>query len=384
MPILVANGRAPGHVIVSRNATVFEFNPYELGSWDPELFGMAPMKYMGSSYEAGKLLNDTCVAGLDNAAFVMGTSSSMFNLVATKVVTAGAGLRINMFNNLLNDLALLLTSDDNDIASWSPNPFYKFRNGQDSLRLSLVDGGEDDQNVPLQPLIQPIRQVDVIFAVDSSADTIAEGSTLQQPLGNWPNGTSLIATYMRSLSPLANGTQFPEIPSANTFINLGLNDRPSFFGCDAKKFKSPPPPLVVYIPNHPYTFWSNLSTLTAAVPDDQSKAMIHNGYNSATLANGTRYQYWDQCVACAVLSRSFYRTWTSPPKRCVECFTRFCWNGTKNDTDAVYDPHMFGTEETAPLKVPEVSRGVASGSLANVRTGFLGLMVALSGSHTLF
>lgn len=41
MPILVADGRAPGETVVSTNATVFEMNPWELGSWDPTLYGFA-------------------------------------------------------------------------------------------------------------------------------------------------------------------------------------------------------------------------------------------------------------------------------------------------------------------------------------------------------
>jgi len=391
MPILVANGRSPGTVIVSRNATVFEFSPYELGSWDPNLYGMAPMKYMGSEYEAGNLVNNNCVAGLDNAGFVMGTSSSMFNMVATKIVQGAGGIRLAMFDNLMNDLALRLTGDDNDIASWSPNPFYKWRDGEAgaaSKRLSLVDGGEDDQNVPLTPLIQPVREVDVIFAVDSSADTIATGSTVAVPLGNWPNGTSIQATYLRSRSDMANGTGFPAVPDANTFINLGLNNVPSFFGCDTGNMSTPTPPLIVYLPNSPYTFWSNLSTLTSAVPDSQSKAMIHNGYNVATMANGTRYPYWGQCIACAVLSRSWTRTKTAVPKRCQECFTRFCWNGTLADKPVKYDPSMFGSEESPPLTVPEMSQGLATGRVANTQSVFVaalfGMAAAMAGGQIFF
>lgn len=45
-------------------------------------------------------------------------------------------------------------------------------NPQASTRqLTLVDGGENGENIPLHPLIQPARELDVIFAIDSSADT---------------------------------------------------------------------------------------------------------------------------------------------------------------------------------------------------------------------
>lgn len=139
--------------------------------------------------------------------------------------------------------------------------------------MTLVDGGEDLQNLPLHPLTQPQRNVDVIFAIDSSADTLKENGEL-----NWPNGTALVATYARSLLPIANDTAFPAIPDVNTFVNLGLNNRPVFFGCDAKNTTSPTP-LVVYIPNAPYSYLSNVSTFQMGYTHDDYSKIIENGYN---------------------------------------------------------------------------------------------------------
>jgi lysophospholipase len=94
-----------------------------------------------------------------------------------------------------------------------------------------VDGGEDLQNIPLSPLIQLVRSVDVIFAVDASADTGYR----------WPNGTSLVTTYERSLSMIANGTSFAAIPDQTNFINQGLNTGPTFFACDINNTHQPFP-----------------------------------------------------------------------------------------------------------------------------------------------
>lgn len=186
-----------------------------------------------------------------------------------------------------------------------------------------MDGGEDLQNIPFNPLQQPIRAVDVIYAVDSSADTTT----------NWPNGTALRATYERSLAPaMANGTLFPAIPDANTFVNLGLNSRPAFFGCDAANFTlapgQAPPPLVVYLPNAPLTALSNVTTFTPSYNLSQRDAIVGNGYSGATRANGTLDAAWPACLACAALSRSLARTGTAVPSACTACFARYCWNGT--------------------------------------------------------
>jgi lysophospholipase len=220
-----------------------------------------------------------------------------------------------------------------------------------------VDGGEDGQNVPLNPLIQPIRNVDVIFAVDSSADTTFF----------WPNGTSLVATYERSLnSTIENGTAFPAIPDQNTFVNLGLNQHPTFFGCDPKnqtgKF-----PIVVYIPNAPYITQSNVSTFDPAYNDTQRNAIIENGYDAATLGNGTLDATWPTCVACAILSRSLDRTNTAVPDACTACFNKYCWNGTTDSSEPpLYNPGYKLTE----LNIN------SAGSIVNARSSLFALVVA--------
>ena len=56
-------------------------------------------------------------------------------------------------------------------ASIYPNPFYGFdsTNYTDSAEeyLALVDGGEDGEITPFQPLLVKARGVEVIFAIDA-------------------------------------------------------------------------------------------------------------------------------------------------------------------------------------------------------------------------
>lgn len=345
MPILVADERAPGDLIISLNATVFEFNPFEMGSFDPTTFGFAPLKYIGSNFSQGQLpQNQACVAGFDNLGFIMGTSSSLFNQIF---------LTLNSIQNIPDVLRSLATRilerigrDSNDIADYTPNPFYQYHNGTNpsasSQRLTLVDGGEDLQNIPLNPVIQPVRQVDVIFAVDSSADTVGE----QNPSKNWPNGTALIATYQRAGSPIMNKTSFPYIPGHDTFVALGLNNRPTFFGCNSKNVTQGNniPPLVVYLPNAPYSFWSNASTFEKLSYTLEERAgMIKNGYEVVTQANATREgaNNWPTCVGCAILSRSLERNGQAVPDVCNQCFQRYCWNGTTVANAVQYNPQMI-------------------------------------------
>ncbi|KAL2754949.1 hypothetical protein ACRALDRAFT_2107088 [Sodiomyces alcalophilus JCM 7366] len=405
-PILVANGRAPGERIISLNATVYEFNPFELGSWDPTTYGFAPLRWLASNFTAGTVGGggggggdnndnaDDCVRGFDQIGFVMGTSSSLFNqIILQNITAAGEDTPIPSFVvDAIESILRRLDRNENDIAQYEPNPFYHWdptgrSPNADSRQLSLVDGGEDLQNIPLHPLIQPFRALDVIFAVDSSADTH----------NSWPNGTALRATYDRVATDIGNGTLFPAVPDAETFLHLGLSRRPTFFGCDPANFTSSGyggnddvddddnnddfvvPPLIVYVPNAPYTAMSNVSTFQPSYPLDQRDAIIRNGFNSATRGNNTLDHEWPVCVACAVLSRSWWKANLSAPDACARCFHRYCWNGT-TDSAAVrdYDPTYiigpdFGTEENAAVGLA----GRCSSWVWGVPLGVAMLMLAL-------
>ncbi|KAI9834676.1 MAG: Lysophospholipase 1 [Phylliscum demangeonii] len=330
MPIVIADGRAPGEVDVPTNTTIFEFTPWEMGSWDATTFGFAPLRYLGSRFDNGVLAPGApCVRGFDDAGFIMGTSSSIFNAILTRLDNINAP-------QLLKDAAATIlrtmSMSDSDIADYNPNPFFHWDAGPnlsaDSEQLTLVDGGEDGQGLPLHPLIQPARAVDVIFAVDSSSDA-----------HQWPDGTSLIATYQRTRHPIGPPIPFPDIPDRNTFVNLGLNNRPTFFGCSsagsataaatATAAAAAIPPLVVYLPNAPYSFASNTSTFQLAYATAERDAMIQNGYEMATQAHAALDPLWPTCVACAVLQRSLVRTGTPRPAACQSCFQRYCWDGTR-------------------------------------------------------
>lgn len=349
LPLIVADSRSPGQKIVSSNSSVFVFSPWELGSDDPNTYAFAPLEYVGTNFTGGSpRSNSECVTGFDNVGFVFGTSSSLFNSIVTTVDstdnTGGAfsGIVLKALQSIVSDIG----EDNDDIADWV-NPFYHYNNGSNvnapSDTLTLVDGGTDGQNIPLQPLIQPDRHVDVIFAVDSSADTNSTYPT-DASAANWPNGQSMVSTYERSLAPIANGTSFPAVPDVNTFINNGLANRPTFFGCDASNTTSTTP-LIVYMPNAPYVYDSNVATFDLQYNDTQRNAIVLNAYNGATQGNGTLDAEWPACVGCAILSRSLGRTGTDVPEICNTCFSRYCWDGKLNSTTpGDYNPPLKLTD----------------------------------------
>ncbi|CAN6601461.1 lysophospholipase 3 [Trichomonascus vanleenenianus] len=335
-PIVVADGREPNTTIIALNSTVFEFNPYELGSWDPSLYAFTDLEYIGTNVSNGKPTGDQCVRGFDQAGFVLGTSSSLFNQFILQLNSTGVS---GVVYDLAEDILKKLGQDNDDIAIYAPNPFKDTTFGNSSIEqaewLTLVDGGEDNQNIPLYPLIQPERQVDVIFAFDNSADTTY----------SWPNGSSMVNSYERQFEAASNNTIFPYVPDTTTFINQGLIERPTFFGCNGSNLTSLLadkhlntsdefyiPPLIVYVANYAHSFFSNTSTFKMSYSTEEVAGMIQNGYNVVTRQNSTLDSDWPSCVACAIIQREVERRGQTPTAQCQQCFQKYCWDGTTDDS----------------------------------------------------
>lgn len=341
-PIVVSDGRAPGVKIINSNSTVFEFNPFELGSWDTYVDSFVDLKYAGTPMDAGKPSgNGSCWSGLDNTGFVFGTSSTLFNQFLLRLNSTGiSGLAYTAAYDLLKDL----DKDENDIAPWFPNPFFNSPYGssediKSDDTLFLVDGGEDNQNVPLYPLLEEERGVDIIFSFDNSADTDQ----------NWPDGASLVNTYERQFVNASANFAFPYVPGVDTFLHNNLTARPTFFGCYASNMTdlmkevntTYVPPLVVYIANRPWTYSSNTSTFKLSYDDVEKLAMIENGFAISTFNNLTVDTEFKKCVGCAILQRSKERMGVPIGDECQSCFDEYCWDGSTYTYDDDSYPDAF-------------------------------------------
>ncbi|KAJ5669107.1 hypothetical protein N7462_010177 [Penicillium macrosclerotiorum] len=98
-------------------------------------------------------------------------------------------------------------------------------------------------------------------------------------------------------------------------------------------------PLVVYTPNSPYTYQSNVSMFDLQYYTTERHLIIRNGYDVAMMANATIDPDWPTYLGCAILSRSLERTDMAVPEQYTMCVKRYCWNSTTNDTDpGNYDP----------------------------------------------
>ena len=302
------------------NTVIYEFSPFEFGSFDSGVNAFTQTKYLGTSLSNGSPTKGTCETNYDNLGnmptpchisnkllsfpgYILGTSSDIFNELCFTfpLVSDIPGILHNISAIVAQTHALTFMDE---FATY-PNPFYKYAHStlvQAQTELTLVDGGESHQNNPLFPLLEPARSVGVILVNDNSADTS----------GNFPDGSELYQTYMQA--QLAGLTKMPIIPPTATFLSEGLNQKPTFFGCnDASKI------TIVYLPNYNYTFPSGESTEKVEYLPSETSGMIANGGQVATMGGSATFP---TCLACAIAKK----TGDALPAACTGCFSTFCYN----------------------------------------------------------
>ncbi|CAK7901792.1 lysophospholipase 1 [[Candida] anglica] len=366
-PIICAVETVPQTHSSPNYSHTFEINPYEFGSWNSYLNAFVDIKYLGTKLRNGiPISNTSCISGYDNLGFLTGTSSSMFNNAIVYLydnVIETRSTTLNAFSTILkvfglgpmNEKSLQKPQDHPDYALISPNPFFGLSNGMKGTlstqrNIYLTDGGEDGQNIPLHPFLQPSRPTDVIFAFDMSGDFL-----------NFPNGTSLVLIGQqyhnnrrevpfysnKQLNSTINKAIFPFVPSCEEFVDKGLNKKPIFFGCDLAKdyptvngisktsspeyyYPNYTPPLIVYTGNTNHSFASNTSTFQLSYTRSEMLGMVENGYNLATHKNGTTDPFFATCINCAILKREFDRLVSvrsnfTIPTFCKVCYQTYCY-----------------------------------------------------------
>ncbi|KAJ7092844.1 lysophospholipase [Mycena belliarum] len=307
----------PGGSFLPLNSPMFEINLFEMGCYDAVLAAHTPTQHLGSTNAS------LCASGFDEAMFVAGASSNLWNQV--NVTDAGAA---NLAGSTANLSVLVnetypqppgLRLDTSNV----PNAFRgiapeTFADSNETI-LALCDGGEDGQVTPLQPMLVPDRKVDVVIAIDAAND-----------VGGFAAGASLIATQQRMQLFPQGLLPFPAVPSTlAAFAAAGLATRPTFFGCAPAAG-----PLLVYIANGapprdgaaPRT---NTSTFQSVYTADALHGMLDQTFVVATqgaaVGGALEDAEWGACLACAVVDRARARQGVKRSGVCTTCFARYCW-----------------------------------------------------------
>ncbi|KLO12267.1 phospholipase B [Schizopora paradoxa] len=336
-PLVVANSRPVGSnstAALTPEPIVYEITPAEFGSWDPNLSAMANMTYVGTHINNGAPPNATgCVTGFDQAGFMMGTSASLFNQILDFADNTLEGFDSSDAKNLIYVLQRQLREVRTraaDVANW-PNPFQSIKpdtfEDSSSNWLELIDGSSNLENVPFGALFVKARELDVIIGVDSSADDSS----------SFPNGTSPLFSQARIATLLNSSHQtFPPIPSSfDEFVSTGVNQRPTFFGCDPTQ--NPPEfPLVIYMPNAPPLNGDNPVTNTDTFKIQYTAKhslifldQVHNNTIGGFVPNQLGPDpNWGKCLQCAAIDRARLKVTPTIGRSdiCTTCFKQYCFN----------------------------------------------------------
>lgn len=110
----------------------------------------------------------------------------------------------------------------------------------------------------------------------------------------------MVVTYEKSRLDNTGDIVFPYVPDQQTyisssamvkcrFVNLGLNSRPTFFGCNASNYTSFSriPSLVIYFPHTGWTAYTNYSTFVLQFNDTQVDQFMQNGAATVVLPSPT-------------------------------------------------------------------------------------------------
>ncbi|OLN87827.1 Lysophospholipase 1 [Colletotrichum chlorophyti] len=312
------------------NLTSYEVTPFEFGSWrGGRVQAFLPTAYLGTAMSNGNAKNSNeCVRGFDKLTLIQGSTANAFNawfiddwfdveIFAKRALKTGRITIPPRFADdgrviLVNETAVLFNQTFNE-SLWAtyPNPFANYNHAMQGVdELLLVDGSLGGETNPIRPLIIPERQLDFVIVYEASSDA----------QHNWVNGTNLINTAQ---SAAQGNIPFPRIPDVATLVVQNLTKQPTFFGCDA----TPPTPLVLYLPNSPWSGYSNFSFFKSSFTEREFDLTVENAFNLATYGNGTVDPVWPACLACATIRNSLARLEIELPEQCQECFRRHCWNG---------------------------------------------------------
>lgn len=377
-PMILATGGVDSNISdFSRN--VFEITPFEFGSFSPFVGGFIPIEILGTSLDAGLAINGTnCTYEFDNTGFMVATSSNILadfqddlqgflsgNPLYAELVTKELGKNISVaYAELL--LGMVNKDFNNTLFSLVDNPFYNSTLAYNETDitdvdvLKMVDGGFFEESIPLDPFLTPARQLDIVFAFDNSAQTH----------DNWPNGETLYSTEERWFESFPED-KFYELPaSIEDFVDLGLNKRPVFFGCNGSNLITDETgsnssiefnymkPLLVYIPNTNYTAMSNITNYQFSY--EERNAVIGNGFEIAQYNN--EEDDFAQCVGCAIIRRSEERANIEISPFCKQCFSKYCFDsGYENVTISEVVPTSIYSSSALPSKFSSLlSRKTAS------------------------
>ncbi|KAI9605624.1 hypothetical protein H4Q26_003989 [Puccinia striiformis f. sp. tritici PST-130] len=236
-PILVTTSRKKEGSELDLDSPIYEFTPEDMNVWHPTLNATFPIEYLGSQTGAVTDKATNCIFD--------GASSNVFSYQDGKKVN----------KSLLAGLASMFVKG-RFYEALVPNPFMgkawvqHLEVGTPMERGMIFSWPMElwrKESMPLFPLLQPSRMVDVILAIDSSVDG--------RPFDKADQKDAIVVI----------GFQRSQKRTITRPLRTGATTNANFLGCNKDV------PLVVYIPNHYLSYDTSQSTMQAVYKKEDVK-----------------------------------------------------------------------------------------------------------------
>lgn len=123
----------------------------------------------------------------------------------------------------------------------------------------------------------------------------------------------------------------------------GLNQRPTFFGCNASQAElDDGMPLIIYLPNSPLngSYLTNASTYKLDYSRADTQSFLNSMWTTQTRGYPQSGQAqdsdWGTCLACSIVERRRQSQNMTRSSTCETCFTMYCYDYEDSSADGGY------------------------------------------------
>jgi len=331
---------------------LWEFGVWDDGTFAPGFWGFGPSNesVLATKNPGG---DTTCWGGITTIPWKMATSGAVWNGAVYKdnfyppletCRNSSSWILKLLCVGLQYDVFRLNVTDSKQFRITDP-PALPIPNYPAPRELFAMDG-QPCEGIPIAPLLEPVRELDIILAVDATSPWI---QSIQDPR-SFPEGDTLQQTAFYALG---QGLPFPDMPLLKDFVeDPELLQKNTVFGCFNASV-----PAVVYIPHRNVTYSRddvNLYVGEAQIlPADQVE-MFNNG---RAMVSEDKFQRCLLCLSQAKFMQrrgegaedreAFEATLESLGKPCEGCIDQ-CWSGKSDlvglneaDVQDATDPEAF-------------------------------------------
>ena len=278
---------------------LWEWGVWDDGTFAPGFWGFGPSNesvLASSSPEGGT----TCWGGITTLPWKMATAGAVWNGAVYKdnfygpleACQSSSSWVLKIVCMLLQHGVFRMNATDSEMFRITDPPALPVPEHPVPRAVFAMDG-QPCEGIPIAPLLEPVRDLDVILAVDATSPWI---QSIDDP-NSFPEGEALQQTAFYALG---RGLPFPDMPLLKDFVEEPeMLQKNTFFGCFNASV-----PAVAYVPHRNESYSREDVDLSVAsdksTPADQEE-MFANG---RAMVSGEGFQ---RCLLCVSQAKFLQR-----------------------------------------------------------------------------